>query len=54
MLEVVELQVATEECGDAVAVLTTAWVSLPATAALPLDRLGFGLSVGWRRPVNLV
>jgi hypothetical protein len=45
-LEVVELRVATEECGDAVAVLTTVWVSLPAAVALPLDRLGFSLSVG--------
>jgi hypothetical protein len=54
MLEVVELRIATEECRDAVAVLTTAWVSLPAAAALPLDRLGFSLSVGWWRPVNLV
>jgi hypothetical protein len=49
MLEVVELRAATKQYGDAVAVLTEAWVSLPTAAALPLDRLGFRLSVGWRR-----
>jgi hypothetical protein len=29
-------------------------VVLPAATALDLDRLGFDLLVGWRRPVNLV